>query len=241
MDLSASIITPASMRTTRLLPLISVLLGAIAPGARAQIVAPLLENHAIEGGYAYKWFDRDVPTPVDAAEWEVASIFVRFGGFDWLTISAEGGLWNVDHDGYPDDPYTRWVVGGGLAAAVYRAPRWSLTATVNYNEVFDHDNSDSQYDKRTRGWNIGLLAGTSFDLAGQRLDVWAGPMFVDDLIDWYSFGVDDPLTVEPDNQFGAAAGLYAVVFDYISGFTYVLYADEPQLRVGIALRSRGGD
>lgn len=208
---------------------------------RAQIVAPLLEKHAVEVGYAYKWFDRDVPAPVDQAEWQAASLFSRFGAFDWLTLSVEGGLWSVEHEGLPDEPYTRWVVGGGVSARVYDARRWTLTATLAYNEIFDHDNSNSRFDKRTRGWNGGVLAGTSLVHAGQRLDVWAGPMFVDDLIQRYAFGVDDPIEVEPDTRFGAAAGAYAVLFDYLSAFGYVLHADHAQFRVGVSVRSRGQD
>lgn len=208
--------------------------------SNAQIVAPLLEKHAVEGGYAYKWFDRDVPS-LDDAQWEVASFFGRFGAFDWLTLSAEGGLWGIENDTAPYQPYTRWVIGGGATAPLYRAQRWNLVATVTYNEVYDHDESDSRFDKRTRGWNAGVLAGTSFDWSGQRLDLWAGPMFVDDLIENYAWGLDDPITSEPETKFGGAAGAYAVLFDYISGFAYVLYADHPQLRLGISVRSRGGD
>jgi hypothetical protein len=213
--------------------------GALAP--RAQIIAPVLEKHAVELGYAYKWFDRDVPAPVDEAQWEVASFFGRFGAFDWLTLVAEGGLWGIEHDDFPGQPYSRWVIGGGLSARLYRARHWDLTATVVYSEVYDHDDSDFRFDKRTRGWNAGVLAGSSFMFSGQRLDLWAGPMFVDDLIENYTWGFDEPLTSEPETQWGVAAGAYTVIFDYISGFAYVLYADHPQVRLGIGLRSRGDE
>ncbi len=214
---------------------------AFVSSSDAQIIAPLLEKHAVEAGYAYKWFDRDIPAPVDDAEWEVASLFGRFGAFDWLTITAEGGLWNVERKNFPDEPYTRWVVGGGVSAPVLRAQRWSIIATAAYNEVFDHDNTPSRFDKRTRGWNAGVLAGTSLAFWGQRVDLWGGPMFVDDLIERYAWGVDVPVTIEPDTKFGGAAGAYAVLFEYVSGFAYVLYADHPQLRLGVSVRSRGDE
>lgn len=213
---------------------------AFASAARAQVIAPLLEKNAVEGGYAYKWFDRTVPAPVDRAEWEVASLFARFGVLDWLTLTAEGGLWGIEYGDAPGQSYTRWVIGGAASARLYRAKRWNVTATLTYNEVYDHDNSPYRFDKRTRGWNVGVLAGTSFAFSGQHVDLWAGPMFVDDLIERYAWGIDDPLAIEPENSFGVAVGTYAVLFNYVSGFAYVLYADEPQVRVGVALRSRGG-
>lgn len=213
-------------------------ISASAPSS-AQIVAPLLEKHAIEGGYAYKWFDRDFPAPLHEAAWEVASFFGRFGAFDWLTLSAEWGLWNLDDGAAPDQPYTRWVIGAGATAPLYRAPRWHVVATVAYNEVYDHDGSKSRFDKRTRGWNVGVLAATSIEWSGQRVELWAGPMFVDDVVENYAWGLDEPITSEPDVKFGGAAGAYAVLFDYISGFAYVLHADHPQLRLGVSMRSRG--
>jgi hypothetical protein len=207
----------------------------------AQIVAPLLEKQAFEVGYAYKWFDRDVPSPQLEAEWDVGSFFARFGALDWLTLAAEGGLWGVEAADGTNQDYSRWVVGGAASARLHRAKRWNLTATITYNEVYDHDKSKNRSDKRTRGWNAGVLAGTTFAPAGQRLDLWAGPMFVDDLVESYAWGVDDPLAYNADTKLGGAAGAYAVLFDYISGFAYVLYADHPQWRVGVSLRTRGGE
>lgn len=205
--------------------------------ANAQIVAPVLENKAFEGGYAYKWFERDISAP-QGAEWEAASLFARFGAREWLTIAAEAGLWDIDGNA-PASEYSRWVIGGAVSARIYQAQRFAVTATVTYNEVFDHDETENNSDKRTRGWNAGVLAGTSLATAGQRLDLWAGPMFVDDRIESYPFGLDEPVSYEPDTKLGGAAGLYAVLFDYVSGFAYVLYADNPQWRLGISLRSRG--
>ena len=217
--------------------LVSTVVGASLP-ANAQIVAPVLENKAFEGGYAYKWFERDLSAPQDVAEWEAASLFARFGAWDWLTLALEAGLWDLDGDA-PESKYSRWVIGGAVSVRVYQAQRFDVTATVTYNEVYDHDESENISDKRTRGLNAGVFAGTSLAPAGQRLDLWIGPMFVDDLVENYDYGLDEPISYEPNTMFGAAAGLYAVLFDHVSGFAYMLYADNPQWRLGISLRSRG--
>jgi hypothetical protein len=204
----------------------------------AQIIAPPLEHRAVEFGYAHKWFDRDVEPAPETIEWDAASIYARFGAFDRFTIYAEGGLWDVSATD-PSRLYSRWVIGWGLTARVYDVQRWALDAQFSYNEVYDHDESSLRSDHRTYGWNAGLLARGTFTVAGQRTDVYAGPMYVDDVAEVYPFSSDDPVRREPGQHWGVCAGAYVTLFNYISGFTYVLHVDEPQLRVGVSLRSRG--
>ena len=122
---------------------------------------------------------------------------------------------------------------------VAHVQRWSLDAHVTYNEVFDLDESTERTDHRTYGWNAGVMLNGAFALGAHRVDLYAGPMYVDDVAEVYPFSGDDPVRSEPSQHWGACAGLYGVVFEYVSGFAYVLYVDEPQLRLGAALRSRG--
>jgi hypothetical protein len=66
-------------------------------------------------------------------------------------------------------------------------------------------------------------------------------MYVHDVAENYTFSMDEPARSEPGTDWGIAAGACFVLFEYVSGFGYVLQADEAQVRLGIALRSRGGD
>ncbi len=221
----------------------SVLVSACAAiDASAQIIAPPMQRGAVELGVAYKWFDRDVETgPISEAQWETATFYGRFGAFDWLTLVAEGGTWHITHDEFPGQEYERWTVGGGAIARAYTRGRWSIDATLNYNEIYDHDDSAYMFDKRTSGWNAGVLVDYLFLFSEQSLDLWAGPMWVDDSIENYPYGSDEPIESEPDTRFGAATGLNAVLFDYASAFGYVLFLDHPQARIGLALRLSGDD
>jgi hypothetical protein len=161
------------------------------------------------------------------------------GAWDRVTLTIEGGLWDVEGDD-PAQTYERWVVGGGITARVYTRQRWSLDAHASYNEIYDHDDSnDSRTDHRTYGWNAGLLLNGSFAFRGQRAELYAGPMFVYDVAESYPLSSDDPVRLEPDQRVGVCAGAYGVLFEYVSGFAYVLYVDDPQLRLGVSIRSRG--
>ena len=205
---------------------------------RAQIVAPPLEKRVLEAGYAYKWFDREVDTAGKHLEWEAASVYARMGAWKRVTFVAEGGLWDVEGSD-PTQTFSRWVIGGGLSARAWSHARWSIDAHVAYNEILDHDESDSRTDHRTYGLNAGLVANGSFHYRGQKADVFAGPMYVKDVAETYPYSGDDPIRAEPDRHLGACAGAYLTFFDYVSGFAYMLYLDEPQLRLGVSLRSKG--
>ncbi len=210
--------------------------------ATGQIVAPPMERNAAELGFAYKWFDRDVDSgPISEPQWETATFYMRFAAFDWLTITAEGGSWEITHDDFPTQEYRRFTVGGGAIARAYTRGRWSVDATVTYNEIYDHDESAYMFDKRTSGWNAGALVDCRMTFGGQSLDLWGGPMYVDDSIENYPYGSDDPLESDPDAEWGAAMGASAVFFDYASVFGYVLFLDHPQPRIGLALRLSGDD
>jgi hypothetical protein len=207
--------------------------------AFAQIMLPTVERRAVEFGYDYKWFDREATSgPVDQLLWEVASLYGRYGAFGRLTILAEGGLWSVDDRNIDDRSFTRWVVGGGATLDVYRHAAWSVAAAGAFSEVYDHDN-DFQSDQRTRSWNVSLWAQVRFGSGAHRLALWAGPVFVDDVAQIYAWGAKDPLLADTDATVGGLAGVSGVLFWYVSGFASVTYVENAQLRLGIAVRSRG--
>jgi hypothetical protein len=64
-------------------------------------------------------------------------------------------------------------------------------------------------------------------------------MFVNDLAEVYAFNASEPIQLETDPTLGIALGTYGVLYEYISGFAYVVYADDAQFRLGVSIRSRG--
>ena len=201
-----------------------------------------MNRGAAELGFGYKWFDRDIEEgPISEATWETAVFYARFAGWDWLTISAEGGLWDVEHEDFPGQPYARWTLGAGAVARAYSRGRIAVDATIAYNEIYDHDESAYRFDKRTNGLNVGVALDYRLTYDDHSLDLWAGPMFVEDSIENFAYGTDDPIESEPDANWGAAAGANAVLFKHASVFGYVLFIDHPQVRIGAALRLDGVD
>lgn len=219
--------------------LMAALLVSPATASFAQVVAPPLERRAAELGFSYKWFHRDVTSgQVSEIDWEVASIYGRYGAWDRLTISAEGGLW-FPRDDEDAREFSRWAVGGGLSVRLFQRDRWRLLATGTLNEVYDFDDSQYRSDERTVSWTAAVLADLALGSGAHRLDLWAGPMFVDDNTSVYAFNSPDPVDIETDPAIGLAVGAYGVLYEYMSGFAYVVYADYPQVRIGLSIRSRG--
>lgn len=207
--------------------------------AFAQIMLPTIERRAVEFGYDYKWFDRDATSgPVDQLSWEVASLYGRYGAFQRLTILAEGGLWSVDDTNIEGRSFTRWVVGGGATLDVYRHGGWLVAAAGAFSEIYDNDN-DYQSDQRIRSWNVSVWAQYRFGNGANRLAVWAGPVYVDDVAEVYAWGAKDPVQSGTEATVGGLAGVSGVLYWYITGFASVTYLDDAQLRLGIAVRSRG--
>lgn len=228
-----------SSRLRRLVPAVALLALFIPHISSAQILAPTIERRAVEFGYAYKWFERDTDNPlVNPLEWECASLYGRYGALDRFTIFAEGGLWNVDDPNIEDRSFTRWVVGGGVTVDVLRRGRWGVAAAASFNEIFDHD-EDYESDQRTRSWNVAAWAQYRFGEGRNRAAIWAGPVYVDDVAEFFLWNTQDPLRVNTDKTIGILGGASGVLFRYITGFVNVAYVEHAQVRVGIAVRSRG--
>jgi hypothetical protein len=209
---------------------------------RAQIIAPPLAQKSLDVGVAYKWFDRDVTSgQLDEAKWEVATIYTRYGAWEWLTIGAEAGLWEIGARDEEFREFNRWAVGVFASARFYQRERWSIFASGTYNDMYDLDQSELRSDERTRSWTAGVLAAFSFHGEKHRVNVFAGPLFVDDTIEAYPFNAEDPVTLDTDATLGVTAGVNGHVFRHLSGFASIVYADHPQARLGIGVRLGAGE
>src|SRR5512137_800617 len=89
-----------------------VVLGMFAR-ADAQVLGPSLERHQLEVGYIYKWNERDFSSSfIGSEDWSVGTAYLRYGVCRWATLSIEGGIGTVDHEGFGDTDYRRYTIGG---------------------------------------------------------------------------------------------------------------------------------
>jgi len=229
----------ASIRFIAVLVLAAVVSTAVP--CFAQIVSPPIGRHGVELGLAHKWFDRDVtPPPVDRIKWDVATIYARYGAFNRVTLSAEGGVWNVDNDEFLN-AYRRYTMGGGVSVAFYETSSWQFSATANYQTVWDNDISGRDFDKRTRGFNVAALAAYDGTFHGQYLRGWGGPTYVDDRAENFPWGTLQAIRHEPDRHWGATVGGECVLWKHVSGLAYVILLEHPQWRFGLAWRVEGSE
>lgn len=210
--------------------------------AYAQIMGLTIPQRAVEIGYTHKWFHRDVePGPVDEMKWEVGTLAVRYGALSHLTISFEGNMSSYENDEFPGFEFVRYTVGGGAVLEAWDQGPWSVSVCLHYNEVYDHDQSKSNFHKRVYDVIAGAQAGYRFEALGQRMNVWAGPVYVRDVGENYPWDANEPVRSESSGDFGIAVGSELVVVNYIAGNFHVVYADYLQARLRFALHIGGAE
>lgn len=107
----------------------------VASPVSAQVAGPVLEHGTFEAGYTYKWFRRDTePHPPEDKDWEVGALYVRYGLGRRLTITLEGGVWEVAHTDFPGMDYTRFTLGGGAAVGLVEIRGVLVSASYHYNK-----------------------------------------------------------------------------------------------------------
>ncbi|NIO29119.1 MAG: hypothetical protein GTO29_11270 [Candidatus Latescibacteria bacterium] len=225
------------MKTFKLIVTLLIVLALYtSSAANAQILSSTLKSGEAELGYIHKWFHRDMePNLPTEMRWEVSTLFARYGGFEWLTLSVEGAISIFDHEDFPGLKYRRYALGGGVAAKLYQYRQWAFAGCFHFNEVWDHDRSANHFDKRTRGVITGLQIIRSFTFRNHAADVWIGPMYVDDIGETYPWDSNTPIKNEASDNFGVAMGAHTVFFKHFAGLFYVVYANYFQARLGIAL------
>ncbi|UCH83796.1 MAG: hypothetical protein JSW50_15320 [Candidatus Latescibacterota bacterium] len=204
---------------------------------RAQIMGPAIERHALELGYTFKWYERDFDTlNQDSGEWSAGAFYLRFGACRWATLSFEGGLWDVDHDDFPDNDYRRYVFGVGLTSLLYARERFELGVSGHYSEIFDHDRSQNQFHKNTRNITAAIQLQTSWDLERTTIELWGGPALIYDQSRQYPWQSNEPVRANTTGNFGIVVGVNFLFVEHISAFGYVAYADALQPRLGAGYR-----
>jgi opacity protein-like surface antigen len=213
---------------------------AVTTPSSAQVISPVLDRNTFEFGYAYRWCHRDAtPPPLDEIRWEVATLYVRFGAFDWLSVTFEGGLWNMENDDFPFQAFDRVVVGGGLTGRLWKREAWALSASLNYTEIWDDDVSAYGFDKRV--YRIAAMTPISrrfFERA--PTDLWVGPCYIDDTIENYRYNDTSPIRDEPETHWGLAGGVQTALWDHVALIGYAQYVDHVEGLLSLAFRV-GGD
>lgn len=216
-------------------------LALLPPVVSAQIMGPPLEAGVTEFGYIQKRFHRDMePNHPREMQWKVTTLFARYAGYDWLTLSGEGLISDVKHDDFPGLRYQRFSLGGGVTSKLYGWRAWNLTGCLHYNEVFDRDHSANRFHKRTYGVIGGVQIGWSYGYRMLDANLWAGPMYVRDVAETYPWDANDPIKNESSGEFGFAAGAHVMLYRHAIGMVTVVYADYLQTRLGFAV-STGGE
>ena len=205
--------------------------------ARAQVMGPALERHALEFGFVYKWYERDFESMyVGREDWSAGALYFKYGVCRWATLSVEGGISAVHHDDFPDNDYRRYTIGTGLTARVYERPGFRIEASGHYSEIFDHDRSDNQFHKNTRD----IVAAIQFEGVGtirdQQIVFWIGPAYVYDQVRQYPWRTHEPVKGDTSANFGVIIGTNVLLFDRIDVFFNGVYADAFQPRLGAGIQ-----
>jgi hypothetical protein len=210
-----------------------VVMGMGAP-AQAQVMSPSLERHQLEVGYIYKWNERDFDSSFMGQEdWSLGTAYLRYGVCRWATISIEGAIANVDHEGFGDSDYRRYTIGFGLTVPCYRSADWQVDVAGHYCEIFDHDRSANEMQKNVRDFAFAVQVERFFTVRDQSVAVWGGPAFVYDQSRQYPAGTYIPIENDTSHNVGFVLGVNAVLFKRANVFSHVLYADTFQPRVGL--------
>lgn len=203
----------------------------------AQVVGPALERHTLEFGVTYKWYERDFDTMyVGQEDWSAGALYFKFGACRWATVSIEGGISTVNHDDFPGTDYKRYTIGAGLTSLLYDGSGFRVEAAGHYGEIFDHDRSDSQFHKNTRGVVVAVQFEGVFVWREQEILLWAGPAFVYDQVRQYPWRSYEPIKGDTSNKFGIVIGTNLLLFDRVDVFVNGVYADAFQPRLGAGIQ-----
>ena len=207
-----------------------------------QVLAPPVPQHTVDLGFVYKWYHRDMePESPRENQWEVGTIYGRFGVFEWLTLSFEGAISNVEHEDFPDLVYRRYAVGAGATAALLTFAGFDLDATLQVNDVWDQDYSENEFHKRTHGVVASIFVARTIGAGDFSFDLWAGPVYANDYGDNYPWGAREPVRNESVDNVGVLAGASVLAWRHILLTGSVDWINYSQVRLAAAVRFGGGE
>ncbi|MDH5683758.1 MAG: hypothetical protein OEZ20_04760 [candidate division WOR-3 bacterium] len=205
-----------------------------------QVLGPELKTGKFEIGYFWKNIHRKLkPDFLSGNNWYVESIFMKYGVSNWITLSAEGAVWPIKDDRYPERNYRSYKVGAGIISRVFEIKKFRIALAFHYNEIFYFDRSPyesvdtSTYHKNTRGIISTIQIERIFSFRGQNVTLWISPAYVYDEVLQYSSLNFKTYTDKSFNNFGFVVGANLMLFKHIEPFFHIVYADFFQPRGGI--------
>ena len=216
---------------------ISLLILTLSGSASAQIMSNTLDKGTVEFGAAYQWFRRDLE-PIEPPEnnWEVASVNMRYGAFNRLTLSFEGGIWNVEHDDFPGQSFRRYTIGADIGIRLIEISSYWVSFSFHYNELLDVDQSQYDFHKTIRNISACLYAERSFPVLRQSIEAWGGLLYSTVKGETYPWGSSPPVTGESENNFGLEIGAAILIADHFKPFAQLIFVEYAQARVGFSFR-----
>jgi hypothetical protein len=199
----------------------------------AQVPGPVIPVRVFEIGVVQKTFHRDM---IDQDyDWNIISLFVRYGICSSITISAESFIHDKDDKKFPDRDYYDYVFGIGITAGGVSFKGVCPALSVHYNERLSFDRSEFRYHKNTRGIIGAIQLEREFNMWNQNIRIWLGPAFVYDII--YQYPTNGSIVLcKSKNNFGFICGTNILFIKHFDCFAHVVYANYWQPRFGIGFR-----
>jgi hypothetical protein len=207
---------------------------------RAQAVPFDGPRGAVEVGAVHERFHREMePSAYSDTRWNITSILVTYRVAEWFGVGMQGGISTFNDEDFAGSEFTRYSVGAIGSVRALRRGAWDVGANARFLDTFDQDSSPTLLHKRVRSVSASVDVAYRFVVAGQSGTVWAGPLFVDDLVQTFAWDAVEAVETTSGGALGAALG-GRVVVRVIALFAYVNYVDDFQGGVGISLYAKDG-
>ena len=207
--------------------------------AEGQIMVCTMDAGAIEIGYGYQWFRRDLePIVPPENNWEIADVFIRYGAFERLTLFLDGGVWELEHRDFPGQSYRRYTIGAGVGIRLIDIGKYRMNLSFHFNELLDIDKAEYDFHKRIRNISACLYVERHFPVMEQTVGIYGGVLYSDVRGETYPWGSPPPVTGESENNFGLDVGASLLIADHFKPFAHFIFVEYAQARVGFALQLR---
>jgi hypothetical protein len=164
---------------------------------------------------------------------------MKYGINRFITLSAEGAVYNVKDNTYPERNYRDYIIGAGIISRIFDINEFRMALSFHYNEIFSFDRAPYEsghiytFHSNTRGVIGVIQVEKSFSFHSQNVTLWIANAYIFDEYIFYSSWDFIPYTYKSVDNFGFILGVNLMLFKHIEPFFHIVYADFFQPRVGI--------